>query len=519
MTSEEWKRVHALFDAASRRDPEERDAFLDGACAGKPWLRAAVASLLAGHPTGGDAVEGRAAQPAIPFDRDPGPGALDGRLVGPYIIRHEIGRGGMGVVYLADDTRLSRRVALKALAPGVARDPGRWDRLRQEARAAAGLSHPGIATVYAFEHIGDEFYLACEYVPGLTLRAALEAGPLPVAQVIDIATQLARALDAAHHQGIVHRDLKPENVVITPAGAAKILDFGIARIEHLTPQRLTQTGTVVGTPAYMAPEQILGQGVDFRIDLFSFGVVVYEMASGSNPFEAGTLPATMARILELVPAPLSEACPSSVPDLDRIVGTCLNKRPPDRYKSTHDLVADLERVYSALSAAPQRMTEGRRPAVPNASRRAGKLTPRWWWEFHQAAIAVIYALMVYPSWRARGWLPRPWGMLFLFAVLASAAAAASLRLHLWFTARFHPAELSVLRARAQPWTHGCDAAFGASLLLGALGIGNGHPEIATLLVTVAVAAAVASYVIEPTTTRAAFRGKSGAFRAPAKPRR
>jgi len=517
VTSDEQKEVQAVLRAALQRDREERSAFLDEACAGRRWLRAEVASLLAAHHSGGDSQQAPAHESATSSPADRLGGMLDGRAVGAYIIRHEIGRGGMGVVYLADDTRLSRRVALKALSPGLGRDVERRERLRREARAAAAITHPGIATVYALEEIDGELYLACEYVPGQTLRALLEIGPLPSADIVDIAMQLARAIAVAHAHGVVHRDLKPENVIRTPAGVVKVLDFGIARMESLAPTRMTQTGTVLGTPAYMAPEQIRGEEVDFRTDLFSFGVLVYEMASGSNPFEAGTLEATIARILDLEPAALSEVCSSSGPQLDRIVAACLSKPPLERYKSTQLLVADLERLHAGMSTGRARPAKGRRPEMADASRGSPPL-PRWWWEFHQGMVSAVYVLMMYAAWRARAWLPPLAGMLFFFSVLACASAATSLRLHLWFTARFYPAQLTMQRASALPWTRSCDTVFAISLLMAALGIGATHLEVATLFVTVSVATAVASFVIEPATARAAFRGKSGAIRTTSKQR-
>jgi serine/threonine-protein kinase len=422
-------------------------------------------------------------------------GPLDGRLVGPYIVRHEIGRGGMGVVYLADDTRLSRRVALKALPPELCGDVRRRERLRQEARAAAALSHPGIATVYALEEIGDELYLACEHVPGPTLRALTASGSIAVTQVVDIATQLARALAAAHAQGVVHRDLKPENVVRTSAGTVKVLDFGLARMESGIPAHLTQEGDLPGTPGYLAPEQIRGQDGDFRSDLFSFGVLVYEITCGSNPFEAGTRTATMARILEVNPAPLSEARPTGLPALDRIVATCLRKDPSDRYGSTHELVTDLEQLLAETSIAPR---------YGHVQRGRHASTPSWWWEFHQAAISLVYALMMYPAWLVRSWLPAPWGTVFLLGALACAAAATTLRLHLWFTARTYPAEIAAERRLVRVWIRCCDAGLTASLLAAGLGIATDHQATAMLFITVAVGAALASFVIEPTAARAAF---------------
>jgi hypothetical protein len=333
----------------------------------------------------------------------------------------------------------------------------------------------------------------------------LEPGPLPLSQVVDVATQLARALAAAHALGVVHRDLKPENVVRNSTGVVKVLDFGVARIENLTGPRLTVAGTLVGTPAYIAPEQIRRQDVDFRSDLFSFGVLVYEMASGSNPFEAETSAATIARILETDPPPLSRVSPPGRPALDRIVATCLRKRPEDRYSSTESLVADLERLQAQLVDRRDPADVTRQADNAQAIIEPRALTTRWWWEFHQVAVSTVYALMMYPVWRAHAWVPAPWGILFFFTVLGSAATATTVRLHLLFTARFYAKELPGQRSRVLLWTRCGDAGFSAALMLGALAIGNAHPEVAALLVTVSIAAAVTSFTIEPATTRAAFR--------------
>ena len=312
-------------------------------------------------------------------------------------------------------------------------------------------------------------------------------------QVVDISIQLARALAAAHAQGVVHRDLKPENVVRTAAGVVKVLDFGLARMEGLTPADLTEDGDAPGTPGYMAPEQIRGQDVDFRADLFSFGVVVYEIACGSNPFEAGTRTATIARILEVNPVPLSEASHTDLPALDRIVAACLNKDPLGRYGSTHELVTDLEQLQAEISTAPESVQRGPRISMS-----------RWWWEFHQAAISMMYVLLMYPAWRVRSWLPPPWGTVFLLGTLGCAAAATTLRLHLWFTSRFYPAELTTERRLVRVWIRCSDAGLTLSLLIAVFGIATEHQAIAMLFITVAVATALASFVIEPATTRAVF---------------
>jgi serine/threonine protein kinase len=287
---DDWERVTALFTAAMERPPSERDAFLSEACGGDEGLRREVISLLDAHARAGDFLETPVDEAAVLRASALGP-SLEGRVVGPYRVEREIGRGGMGVVYLAEDTRLGRKVALKSLAPGIMSDERRRNRLRREARAAATLSHPGIATVYALEEIEDQLFIATEYVQGRTLRAELGQGSLPAAAVAEIGVQIARALEAAHASGVVHRDLKPDNVIRTEDGGVKILDFGIAWIDQAEagpgaePSRLTESGAVMGTPSYMSPEQIEGAGVDARTDVFSLGVVLYELLCGSNPFE------------------------------------------------------------------------------------------------------------------------------------------------------------------------------------------------------------------------------------------
>jgi serine/threonine protein kinase len=501
MPSEESKKLRAVYAAALQRDPEERDEYLDGACVGQPELRAKVAALLEAHSK--DFFE---AENAPSLARTVASGDIQGRVIGPYIVRRELGRGGMGVVFLVDDTRLSRPVALKALNPEAGRDHSRRERLRLEARAAAALSHPGIATVYALEEIGDDVYLAYEYVPGEPLRALLASGPLPIGQVVTIGAQLARALAAAHTAGVIHRDIKPENVMKTPSGVVKILDFGLARVEGAASPRLTQTGVIVGTPSYMAPEQVLGQPVDFRTDLFALGVLLYELATGVNPFTANTVSGTFSRIVENEPPVPSQVRPQVPPELDQIVATCLHKDPADRYGSTQDLVADFEQLESELAALRQRDSSRSRHA---ATRPRQLHTVAWWYEAHQVIVSLIYVLMIYPAWYVQRWLAPPWGMLFLLVVLASVAAGVSLRLHTRFMARHAPSELHTQLWQNRRWTRVCDVAFASSQVLGALAIGTAHPEFAMLFVAAATAMLVAALVIEPTTARTAFGAAPG----------
>jgi serine/threonine protein kinase len=499
--SAEIKRAHQIFGDALRRDPQERYDFIDAACAGQPELRAAVAALLDAHVSAGRPTEmlphGPAPRARAPHE-PPGGGA-----VGPYVIRQELGRGGMGIVYLADDTRLMRRVALKALSPDIGRDPTGRERLRREAQAAAGLSHPGIATVYALEEFSGELFLVCEYVAGQSLRRSLAEGPLPIARALEIATQIARTLTVAHEAGVVHRDIKPENIIITPGGGVKVLDFGLARLENAALTGLTHTGAILGTPAYMAPEQALGRRVDFRTDLFALGLLIYEMVSGTNPFVGRTVTATLVRIAEGTEPPLSDVRPDVPPELDRVVARCLRKNPLERFDSTQALADALAQLSNA-SSDRHRTASGLDLAVAPSSNLPG-WTPLGWWKFHQATVALTYVLVLYPVWRARDWLPAPWGMLFLLSTLLCTAAAVSLRLHLLFMARFYVSDLAEQHAETYLWIRLSDAGFAAALIAAALGIGSEHSALAMLLVAVGTAAVVGSLVIEPATTKAAFR--------------
>ena len=271
-----------------------------------------------------------------------------GTTIAHYKVLRELGRGGMGIVYLADDPRLRRKVAIKALPPEAARDPVRRKRFELEARAAAALNHPGIAQVHQLEEQGEDLYIVFEYVEGCALRSMARQGGAPQEELFNLATGIARALAAAHAQGIVHRDLKPENVLVTASGETKILDFGLARMENnaldttTVSIALTTAGTIVGTVGYMSPEQLQCKDLDFRSDIFSFGVMLYELACGTHPFQGSNPASTIANILNEQPPPLTSANPLTPPELERIVSKCLRKKREERYQSTSDLVVDLE---------------------------------------------------------------------------------------------------------------------------------------------------------------------------------
>lgn len=279
-----------------------------------------------------------------------------GARLGPYEILDSLGAGGMGEVYRARDTRLGREVALKVLPEAVADDADRVRRFEQEARAAAALEHPGILAVHDVGSADGFRYLVSELLHGETLRQRLRDGPLPVRKAIDVATQIADALAAAHAQNIFHRDLKPENIFLTSDGRVKILDFGIARLEPPvagpdgaelpTLSAATEPGTLLGTVGYMAPEQVRGQVADERSDLFALGCVLYEMLAGRRAFHGDTAADTMTAILREEPPPLAEAAPNVPTPLARIVDHCLEKRPEDRFQGCRDL------AFALHEAAP-----------------------------------------------------------------------------------------------------------------------------------------------------------------------
>jgi serine/threonine protein kinase/Tol biopolymer transport system component len=283
-----------------------------------------------------------------------------GSSIGPYRVRSRLGQGGMGVVYLADDTRLGRKVALKLLPANVTADAGRLKRFEQEARAASALNHPNILTIFEVGHADGEHYIAAEYVEGETLRQRLGRGRLPLKDALDVALQVGTALAAAHKAGIVHRDVKPENVILRPDGYAKVLDFGLAKLseppargseESPTLARIeTDPGTVLGTATYMSPEQACGDVVDARSDIFSLGVVLYEMLAGAPPFRGASTAETMAGILKTEPEPLARAAAETPPELQRIVSKALRKDREERYQFVKEMVVDLKAVRRELDA-------------------------------------------------------------------------------------------------------------------------------------------------------------------------
>jgi Tol biopolymer transport system component/predicted Ser/Thr protein kinase len=362
MTPERWTQVERLYHAALELAEPQRSAFLYEACAADEVLRREMESLLAYDGAAEDFLKQSALDAAAKSlaDRQPDPAAgdpsrnLSGATVSHYHIRRKLGSGGMGVVYEAEDTKLRRAVALKFLPGDVARDPRALDRLRREAQAASALNHPNVCTVYDIDEFEGQTFIVMELLDGHTLSRRIAGKPMPVSEVLPLAVQLADALGAAHARGIVHRDVKPQNIFITPRGQVKVLDFGVAKRNRAGPEdtTLTDTGAVVGTAGYMAPEQIRGGAASPRSDLFSFGVVLYEMLSGKPPFGGPSSVEVMHAILKDDPPALPDTVP---PPLGRIVRRCLGKDPDRRFHTAADLAFALQSLAPAIGRPRPRL--------------------------------------------------------------------------------------------------------------------------------------------------------------------
>jgi serine/threonine protein kinase len=336
-----------------------------------------------------------------------------GQKLSRYKITDKLGEGGMGEVYLAQDTELDRKVALKMLPAEMADDPERLERFRREAKAVAALNHPNIVTIYSIEESEGTRFLTMELVEGESLDRLLPPGGLPLSKVFDIAIPLADALAAAHERGIVHRDLKLANVMVNRDGRVKVLDFGLAKLadsgaaladgevtEMATRTALTGEGMVMGTAPYMSPEQVEGRAVDHRTDIFSLGIVLYEMATGRRPFQAETSAALVSSILRDTPPPVSEVNVALPRHLGRIIQHCLEKDPRNRYQSALDVRNELKSLRREVDSGTVTTGSGAVREVPGEARGERRSSAGIW-----AALAAAAALILAVGW----WLGRGTG--------------------------------------------------------------------------------------------------------------
>jgi eukaryotic-like serine/threonine-protein kinase len=358
MTPERWHQVKEIFNSALKYDPKERSSFLSEACSDDSALRSEVESLIASHEKSGSFIDEPAYRAAVESFVNEKSELKPGQHIGSYEVISFISRGGMGEVYLAEDQRLSRKVALKLLPAAFTRDSERLRRFEQEARAASALNHPNIITIYEIQQAASTHVIATEFVEGETLRERLSHTPLTLAESLNIAIQVSDALSAAHKAGIIHRDIKPENIMLRPDGYVKILDFGLAKLSEQTPatvaaeaptiQVRTGAGVVMGTAGYMSPEQARGMVVDSRSDIFSLGAVIYEMVAHRKPFEGDTPSDILAAILKVEPPSLSHLLPEAPAELVRIVTKSLRKDREERYQVVKDLWLDLKSLRQEL---------------------------------------------------------------------------------------------------------------------------------------------------------------------------
>jgi len=361
MTPERWHQVNDLFTAVVELDPEQRADFLDGSCADDADLRSEVESLLASDGRRWNMIEKSALEIVAPLLANEQPQLTAGQLFSHYKIINLIGKGGMGEVYLVLDQKLDRRIALKLLPGDYTGNQDRLRRFEQEAQAASTLNHPNILTIHEIGQVKDQRFIATEFVEGETLRERLKHRQLTSSEALEITTQVAGALLAAHQAGIVHRDIKPENIMVRPDGYVKVLDFGLAKLtgqhEQISEAQAfddlnMSSGLVMGTVKYMSPEQARGMNVDSRSDIFSLGVVLYEMLTGRTPFEGQTTKQLMAAIL-------NDELPSLTntrEDIQRLISKALRKNKEERYQTIQEVLTDLKAAQEDKAGPNQAST-------------------------------------------------------------------------------------------------------------------------------------------------------------------
>ena len=391
MSPERWEQITEIYAAALELDSEKRAEFLEKACAGDTALRREVESLLAADADAGDFINKPIVKNAAPIlSADVSQAhSLIGKKLGHYQIISQLGTGGMGEVYLARDTRLNRPVAVKTLPVSLSAHPNYLQRFQIEAEAAATLNHPNVATIYSVEEFNDQPFITMEYVEGKTLDAMIPPGGLDVKTFLEWFTPVADALSHAHEKGIIHRDIKPSNIMITSEGVPKILDFGLAQIacesvsDNVSTLKMTYPGQIMGTPAYMSPEQAEGREVDSRTDIFSFGVVMYEAITGQRPFTGDSYASIVSNLLKSEPPNISEIKPETPYLLVRLINRCLNKSRRHRFQTMREIRVLLEEIRAVVEAGVSLDSFARR-ILPKQTEKPWRI-----WAFPALAFFVI----------------------------------------------------------------------------------------------------------------------------------
>jgi len=404
MDANRWKQIKEVYDRALDLGGDERESFLAEACGDDDDLRREVESLLAAHDDAGSFLQAPAVEVAareIVGDEVTSPAPqLIGRELANYKIISLLGRGGMGEVYLAEDKRLHRKVALKLLPAQFTNDAERVRRFEREASAASATNHPNIITIHEIGQVDGAHYIVEEYVDGQTLRQRMQTAKLSLNEVVDVAIQVAQALEAAHSAGVIHRDIKSENVMVRRDGLVKVLDFGLAKLTEgagikaeseamILKKADTAPGLVMGTPQYMSPEQARGEELDARTDLFSFGTMLYEMATASAPFKGASIAVIFEAILNREPVPPTQLNPKLPVKLEHIISEALEKDRDLRCQSAREILADLKRLQRDVSSG--------RAAAQASAPIAAKPPARWrkWAVIAAVPVAVIAALLIW----------------------------------------------------------------------------------------------------------------------------
>jgi len=398
MKPERWKQVDDLLEAALECPAAERASFLDRVCAGDDGLRRELESLLVSEAQADAFIESHPARIAADLFTKTQP--KPGERIAHYEVLEQIGSGGMGEVYLAQDTRLARRVALKFLPASLTADPQLRARFLREARLASALDHPNVCTIHEVGESIGHLFIAMQYVEGINLKQLIDSRPMKPDALLSISLQAADALSSAHDLGIIHRDIKSGNIIVTPKGQAKVLDFGLAKLTgcagatevSASESELTRTGAVMGTPNYMSPEQARGERVDYRSDIFSLGAVIYEMATGEAPFKKQSQAETMNAVINEPHTPVTALNKEIPGDLSAIIDRALSKDPADRYQSMGEMLKALRALGRAIGLVGQGDSQAAAIRYVPLRRRSQN---RWVWATSALGLALLSALLVW----------------------------------------------------------------------------------------------------------------------------